>query len=395
MMSNSALSFVACVLVGIACSPRPAPPPDDPFPSTVGPPYGLSALHGGMSRQQVTAALASDGANQQLLDLALRASNRSIESALSFDHDRLGDIAFEVRDCAETNRLLRSKWGQPATTVLDELVWERESSHWVADVVIPERPGPCVFSFTSKDYFGSAPNAALVRFEPGISRDTASRIDADLAKATTAIPLPGIAQAFRVATFRGDRVESTYLVLPARALVALRAAWGRGATFDAGARTVWLDADTRWRATLVDRRVIFDKAMRWEAWLGDGPLIQALGSVVGRPLAELRRERGDALLEESDGIDKRTHYSMRIPAEEWDPDSTSTALLRVDHDVVSSATVTLRYTTPAVRDRMLRQFGTKWGAATATKPGVDFRVAGTNIHVVDLGTELQIDMVSS
>lgn len=384
--------IIACLLASIACSARSVAREDDPFPQTVGPPYGLSALAGGMTQQETTAVLAKDESNRQRLEQALRASNRTLERALRFDQGRLGDIIFEVSDCAATNRLLRSKWGEPATSPMNELIWQSKSSYWVADVTVPQHGLSCVFLFTSSSFFGSKPNAGLARFEPGMSRASASRIDPALAKATTAISIPAIAEGYQVATFRGDQVENTYMVLPTRAIVALRAAWGSGATLDDGARTVWIDADTRWRATLDHNQLFFDKAMRWEDWLGDGPFVQALGSVVGKSLAELRRDRGDALIEDFDAFDKRTLYSMRIPAEEWDPRSTSTASLHVDHDIVTSAAVTLRYTTPSVRDQMLRQFEKKWGAETATKLGADFRVADPRIQVLDLRTEFQINM---
>jgi hypothetical protein len=117
--------------------------------------------------------------------------------------------------------------------------------------------------------------------------------------------------------------------------------------------------------------------------------------VVGKSLAELRRDRGDALIEDFDAHDKRTLYSMRIPAEEWSPRSTSSASLHVEHDIVTSAAVTLQYTTLSVRDQMLRQFEKKWGAKTATKLGLRFTVASTNIYVTDLHTEFQINMSTS
>jgi hypothetical protein len=387
--------IIACLLACIACSSRSVAREDDPFPQTVGPPYGLSALAGGMTQQETTAVLAKDESNRQRLEQVLRASNRTLDRALRFDRGRLGDIIFEVNDCAATNRLLRSKWGEPATSPMNELIWQSKSSHWVADVTVPQHGLSCVLLFTSSSFFGSKPNAGLARFEPGMSRASASRIDAALAKATTAISMPGIAEGYQVATFRGDQVENTYMVLPTRAIVALRAAWGTGATLDDGRRTVWTDPDTRWRATLDDKQLFFDKAMRWEDWLGDGPFVRALGSVVGKSLAELRRDRGDALIEDFDAHDKRTLYSMRIPAEEWSPRSTSSASLHVEHDIVTSAAVTLQYTTLSVRDQMLRQFEKKWGAKTATKLGLRFTVASTNIYVTDLHTEFQINMSTS
>ena len=391
---------LTCMLLGIACNSSPPTQIADGFPQDVGPPFGLDALRGGMSRKETSAALAKDGSNSQRLNYALRADPRGIESVLMFNGDRLGDIVFEVSDCAATNRLLRVKWGEPATSPMQELVWESKSSPWVADVVVPRQGQSCKFVFTSSTFFGSKPNAvgALALIQSGMSRDRASQIDETIAKATAAIPVPGIVGAVEAVTFNGDQVANTYMVLPARALVALRHAWGSGTTLDGGEpRTIWFDRESGNRATVKDVRVIFDKATRWEDWLGDGPSIKAVGSVLGKSIDDLRKERGDAFIEDTDAHDplKRTLYSVRLPAEEWDPDSTTTATLHLEHDVVTSAAVTLLYISPSIRDQMLRQFEAKWGAKTSTKLGIDFKVGGTTIHVIDLTTEFQINMMSA
>jgi hypothetical protein len=391
---------VGCLLVGIACNSPPTTHSADDFPQNVGPPFGLDVLRGGMSRNETSVTLAKDGSNSQRLNDVLRADHRGIESVLKFDQDRLGDIVFEVSDCAATNQVLRSKWGEPATSPMKEMVWESKSSPWVAGIVVPQRGSSCTLIFTSSTFFGAKPRAlgALAQIQPGLSRENASKIDATLANAPAALPAPGIVGAVQAVTFQGDQVANTYMMLPARALVALRHAWGSGTALDDGEpRTIWFDGDSGDRATLKDVRVVFDRAARWEDWLGDGPSIKALGSVLGKTIDDLRKERGEALYEDSDAHDslKRTLYSVRLPAEEWDPGSSARATLHLDNGVITSVATTLLYTTSAIRDQMLQRFEAKWGPKKATKLGIDFKVANATIHVIDLSTEFQINMTSA
>ena len=192
-----------------------------------------------------------------------------------------------------------------------------------------------------------------------------------------------------------DRIEQVYSILPPRAIAALRRAWGNGAISSGEPRTVWFDDGTGDRATLEDDRVTIDKATRWEDWLGDGPSIKALGSVLGKSIDDLRKERGAAFREDTDVHDKFTLYSLRLQAEEWDPGSSNSASLHLDHEVVTSAAVSLLYTTPAIRDQMVRRFEAKWGTKTATKHGIDFKVGDTTVSVLDLDIQFQINMMSA
>src|SRR5450631_3717547 len=72
-----------CMLLGIACNASPPTQIADGFPQDVGPPFGLDALRGGMSRKEMSSTLAKDGSNTQRLNDALRADHRGIASVLT------------------------------------------------------------------------------------------------------------------------------------------------------------------------------------------------------------------------------------------------------------------------------------------------------------------------
>jgi hypothetical protein len=375
----------------------------DDFPSSVGPPFGLDTLAGGMRGRELSSAITrANGFAGHRLDAALRNTELGVVGQMMFDGDRLGDIVFTFKDCESVRSILTTRWGVASTGtdgMTKQWIWQSAHSHWFASSA-QNMTAECRVVFTSSDFFGakvSAPSE-LARLAPGLSRKAATEIARDVATSASAVDFHAVNGASQAVAYdaRTNRVALTYLILPPRAMLALYRAWGQGAILDgANSRTVWYDKDSGSRATVEDVRVLFDVATPWQDWLGDGLFIAGLGptNIIGQSIDDLRKERGDDLVPpEPEKLEPYPPFELQVRPSQWDPKPRATITLRNDGSTVTSLAFTLYYDSDATRDSMFRAFEAKWGTSKPSGLGVVFHAGHMTIDVTNLSSALQVTL---
>jgi len=389
------------------------------FPQQVGPPFGIDALAGGMSDREVSLVLERINGSEHRIDYSLQNENLGfmgraghrigyslkneklrVVGRLEFDGERLGDVVFTFKNCEAVRSIMISRWGAPSEEsfrMTKQLLWQSARSRWFASMEVGL--SACSVAFTSSDFFG--PNvtafAQFSQLKPGMSRAAATQISSEVATAGMAIGIRAVFDGLQGVDYhQTDRIEQVFSILPPRAIAALRRAWGNGAMISGEPRMVWFDGGTGDRATLEGNRVAFDKAVRWEDWLGDGPSIKALGSpILGRSVADLKKERGaDLSVEAPDKWDISHHptVELRLRPSQWSPDSRTRVDLQNDGATVTHLTVILDFDTPATRAAMIHAFETKWGASKPGSPGLVFHADHMTVQVAELDSGFQVSM---
>lgn len=407
-MTNRSVLIHASVLCGLlsACGKPSAKVQSlnaDDFPPSVGPPFGLDVVAGGMSGRELSAAITrANGFAGHRLDAALRNAELGVVGQMTFDGDRLGDIVFTFKDCETVRPILNTRWGAASMGtdgVTKQLIWRSSRSHWFASIT-PNMTGECRLVFTSSDFFGpkASPPSELAQLTPGLTRKAATQIARDVATSTSAIAFHAVNGARQAVAYdeKTNRVARTYLILPPRAMAALYQAWGDGTTLDgAHPRTVWYDKDSGVRATLADARVLFDVATPWQDWLGGASFIAALGpqKIIGRSIDDLRKERGDDLIPpEAKELDPHPPFELQVRPAQWDPGPRALVSLQNDGSTVTSLAFTLHYDSDATRDAMIHAFEAKWGASKPAGLGLVFHADHMTIDVSNFGSGFQVSL---
>jgi hypothetical protein len=310
------------LLALLGCKPHAAAELE--LPKSVGPPFGLDKLTGGMTADQAKAAVHGLADSKG----ALVVGDDKTFGRVLLDRGRVGEVYVHLASCGGVEARLERAWGKPERVGDGSLVWSSHATRWSVALDEPK----CEFEFVHDALFGKpvTPPPPLDGLRPGVP----AKEPRDL---TTA---PGMWHAKPFAD--GDTLGMETTIVAGRALVS---AWGAGTTIDgpSGKRTYWFDHDAGLRAALWDTaggtqvHLEFDAYLPFDRWLAKLP---------------------DPML----GV-KPTDLILSMPPTEYDARSHNEVKLEVGPDgMIGRATMTFPFDSRATHDAMMVVLSHRWGA---------------------------------
>jgi hypothetical protein len=379
------LGVLAVCAVGAcaSCNRDPAPP-DDYFGTAIEPPRDLAKLRPGMTVQQAKELVPGLHPNPSSVhdELVLDSGADNITLETRVDGGAIAKLLVIIKG-HDAMALLTHAWGEPENTRdalgQHETTWMSEKTGWKAKLdcleanchleFVPYKPLTAEFFTNHLPPGHVTPPEPLDKLRIGMPIAEAKKVAPGVVDVSAGIPTgyDGVREMVQLDDKLGT-VRQILLNVPQYAERVIEEAWGpgkMGVGLDGKEVTRWLDAKTRWRATLTEalgytHDLNFDSFVSAADLLGEQPdTIDALAMMpLGRTAEELKQAyKADLSAQGKD-------FQITLPPTEWEHTATRVTLEMKDGRVKTVLLVLSWRAHPAWRDDLLELFKHKWGEPT-------------------------------